>query len=411
MNKKRAINKTLTLMLVASALICVLILSGCSFSFDIGDLGNLSNLRPSTKDNDEFDRYTEEYFNLLSMIDELFIGEFDAGKLHTEAMRALVDALDDEWSFYMTEDEYHRFAQRATNRYSGIGVDILVNDKAGGMEVTRVHRGSPSETGGILIGDIIIYVDGQSIAGFSIQDVREILARPLGEYVQITVIRGEENVMLTIMYAEIFIDPVEFELLENNIGYIILSNFDADSSERFISAVETLIEKGATSFIYDVRSNPGGRLGEMTTILDFLLPEGEIFIQENNLGEESIIMSDKDWLDMPAVVLINRFSYSAAEYFAAMLSEYEYAKVVGEQTTGKNRTQTTHRIPDGGALHISTTQYLTKNRISLIDIGGFAPDYPIELTDEDIILLLSGKLDKDKDLQLQKAISLLQARN
>ena len=362
----------------------------------------------STERTSDFEEFTEEYANLLRMIEELYIGDFDPEFIHTEAMRALVLALDDEWSFYMTEEEYTHFMQRATNRYTGIGVEIFVNDDVGGVEVTRVYRGSPAEIGGIQIGDVLIFIDGQSLAGLTIPEVRNLVARPIGDYAQIIVVRNEtEHVHLTVMYNEVFVDPVDFEIIEGNIGYVVIHNFDADSGQRFINAVEELLIKGATSLIFDVRNNPGGSARELTTMLDFLLPEGEIFIHVNRSGEERITKSDKDWLDIPAVVLVNRFSFSAAEYFAAMLSEYGYAPSVGEQTTGKNRSQTTHPIPDGGALHISTGQYLTKNRVSLRDVGGFTPEFLIELTDEQLSLLFSGKLDINDDPQAQKAISLL----
>lgn len=407
MKRNISFKMALTLLLIVPALIFILLLSACDeldFSYFFPENGN--------RGNDRVNEFSQEYANLLRMIDELFIGDFDMEHIHTEAMRALVFALEDEWSFYLTEEEFARFTQRARNRYSGIGVEILINDEVGGMEVVRVYRGSPAETGGILPGDIITFIDGQAIAGFNIHEVRELLARPLGDYAQITVRRSDKDVVLTIMYAEVFIDPIEFEMLDGYIGYIAISNFDANSGERFIYAVNELIEKGATSFIYDVRSNPGGRLNEMTRILNFLLPEGEIFFQENRQGEEHIIMSDEYWLDMPAVVLVNRFSYSAAEFFAAMLSEYEYALTVGEQTTGKNRTQSTHRIRNtGNAVNLSTTHYLTRNRVNLREVGGFVPDFIVELSDEDIMALMSGRLDRRDDTQLQFAISLLRDKN
>ncbi len=118
-------------------------------------------------------------------------------------------------------------------------------------------------------------------------------------------------------------------------------------------------------------------------------------------------MSDQDNVKLPSVILVNRFSFSAAEYFAACLSEYDYAVAVGQQTTGKNRSQITLPLPNGGALHISSGEYLTPNRVSLTEQGGFAPAYVIPMSDEDNALLYSGSLDPSKDIQLQKAIEIL----
>ena len=397
-NKKRTLKFSLTLMLGALALVCMLILTSCLDLFPENFF---------SESNDEFSELVREYENLLRMIDQLYIGEFDALELHAEAMRALVMALDDDWSFYMTRDEFNDFVQRATNTYAGIGVEIFYNQDIGGMEIVRVHRGSPAELGGILPGDVIVYIDGIALRSLTILDVRSLLARPLGDYAEVVVFRDDSNVALTIMYAEIFIDPISYEIIQGDIGYVAISNFDASSGERFIEVVEELIDKGVEGFIFDVRLNSGGSVRELTTALDFLLPEGEIFIHVNRQGEERITFSDEYWLDMPAVVLVNRYSYSAAEYFAAMLSEYEYAITVGEQTTGKNRSQTTHLIPYGGALHISTGEYLTRNRVSLGAIGGFTPDYIIEHTDEELVLLIIGEMDKNDDPQMQKAIAVL----
>jgi carboxyl-terminal processing protease len=197
-------------------------------------------------------------------------------------------------------------------------------------------------------------------------------------------------------------------MLDGNIGFVILRNFEEDAGERFISAVNELIEMGAVAFIYDVRNNNGGRVTEVTKILDFLLPEGEIFISVDRSGDEKITRSDENFIDIPAAVLVNESSYSGAEFFAAMLYEYNYAVTIGEQTTGKNRMQTTIALDSGGAIHLSTGQYLTKNRISLYDIGGFTPEIVIVMTDEERELFNRGDLERTQDPQFMRALSILQ---
>jgi carboxyl-terminal processing protease len=196
-------------------------------------------------------------------------------------------------------------------------------------------------------------------------------------------------------------------MIEGNIGYVILRNFESGAADGFIAAVNSLIEQGAVAFIYDVRSNPGGKVIEMTPILDFLLPEGEIFISVNRSGVENITTSDAEFIDFPAVVLVNSYSFSGAEYFAAILSEYEYAIIVGEQTTGKSRMQNTIALSGGSAVHISTGEYLTKNRVSLHDTGGFTPDHIIPLSEEEFALFRTGNLNWYDDPQLLMALSLV----
>jgi len=350
----------------------------------------------------------QSFAELMELISTRFIGTFDNEDIVYAAMWAAVDSLDDHWSYFMSPEEYMHFRHRSDNRYTGIGVDVVVDEETGGIKVLGVRRESGAYAAGIVAGDIITAVDGMSILGFTIAETRQALQRPLGETALVTVLREDGRYYdLTVIYNLVFIDPVSYEMLDGDIGYIVLRNFDTRSAERFISAVNALIEQGATAFIYDVRSNPGGKVTEMTMILDFLLPEGEIFISVNSSGTEQIIRSDEDYLDMPAVVIVNSYSFSGAEYFAAILCEYDYAYTMGEQTTGKNRMQTTFQLSDGSAVHISTGEYLTKNRISLYDTGGFTPGYLIELTEDEFHLFIRGDLSIEADPQLQKAISLL----
>ena len=394
MEKRFTLRFVIALVLLTSALSCLI-------------LSLLFLLRMNTAPGRSEDR--SDFSELLNIIATRYIGAHDIGEVSNAAMRAAVDSLDDQWSYFMTPEEYANYLESSDNRYSGIGVEVSIDEDIGGIKVLWVYPGSGANEAGIVVGDIITAVDGESIRGLQLTEVRELLRRPIDDTVLLTVIRANgahEN--LTVVYSVIFTDPVSYEMISGTVGYVSVRNFETGAADGFISAVNTLIEQGALSFIYDVRSNNGGKVTEMTQILDFLLPEGEIFISVDRSGDEQITTSDADFLDMPAVVLVNSHSYSAAEYFTAMLSEYEYALTVGEQTTGKNRMQNTIKLPGGGAVHISTGEYLTKNRVSLYDTGGFTPDFIVPLSDEDIALYRSGGLDLLLDPQIQKALLLLE---
>jgi len=354
------------------------------------------------------ERNADSFDELIDIIDKRFIGNFDIDEITDVAKRAAVDSLDDNWSYYLSPEEYAEFLAGADNRYSGIGVEVSIDEETDGMMILGVYSGSGADLAGIVIGDIVVAIDGESIRGYSIEEIRIKLRRELEDIAVLTVLRADgEYHEITVVYSRVFRDPVSFKMLENNIGYIWLRNFEESAGDRFIAAVNELIDAGAQAFIYDVRNNNGGRVGEVTKILDFLLPEGEIFISVDRSGVEKITMSDADFVNIPAVVLVNRHSYSGAEFFAAMLSEYDYAPSVGEQTTGKNRMQTTIPLSNGGALHISTGHYLTKNRVSLFDTDGFTPEYIVTLSDDDIVFFSRGDSDEYSDPQLQKALSLL----
>ena len=394
--KKYSLKFSLTLMLLASALTCLVL--ALTVGRGLGLFGG------------RFDD-VREYAAILRKIDELYIGNYDPAEISGAAMTAAVDALGDRWSQYMTPREYEMYLDYSNNRFAGIGVGVVADEETGGIGISYVYRGSPADAAGIVAGDVITGIDGNDITNIGIDEMRTLLARPIGDTVELTVLRADGSVELLIaVYSYVFTDPVICEMLDGDIGYIIISNFDLGAAESFITGAEGFLEQGAKAFVFDVRGNGGGRVSELTSMLDYLLPEGEIFVAVTRGGGEEIIMSDASTIDIPAVVLVDRYSFSAAEYFAAMLKEYGYADVVGEQTTGKNRSQVTMPLPGGGALHISSGQYLTKNRVSLFDTDGLSPDHTVILTDDQFSLLTSGNLDKDADPQLETALLLLKEK-
>jgi len=394
MKKRFSMLSMFTLMLFASALTCLVL------ALTVGRTYGVVGARSDTVRN---------FVTMLEMIEELYIGQYEEEDITAAAMRAAVYALDDYWSYYMTPDEYAEFLNSSNNRFAGIGVNVVSDEETGGMSVTYVYRGSGAEAAGVSVGDVIVGVDGSEIYGISAYGLRELLERPVGEPVSLTILRPDTtSVTLPVIFDYIFRDPVSFEMLDGKIGYIQLRNFDAGAANSFISAINKLRDMDARAIIFDVRGNRGGRVSEMTRMHDFLLPEGEIFIAVDRSGTETITYSDPEYNDIPAVVLVDRNSFSAAEYFAAMLSEYGRAEVIGEQTTGKSRMQTSLALPAGGALHISTAQYLTKNRVSLHDIGGFTPEHLIMLSEQESALLRSGELNRNDDPHIAKALLLLQ---
>ena len=381
-------------MLLASALTCLLI------ALSIGrELGFFT---------DRF-IYVRQYAAMLRLVDEHYIGQYEVDEINTSAMRSAVFSLDDRWSYYMTQDELEIRQTRTNNSYAGIGV-IVANDKDyGGMLIRSVHRDSAAETAGIVAGDLVTGIDGVDVTDYDLDEIFELLTRPVGSTVLLEIIRENGSVEeVSVVYSIIYVDPVSYEMFDDNIGYIAISNFNNGAANGFIAATEYLIGQGAQTFVFDVRDNGGGILYEMTDILEHLIPEGEIFIAVDKSGIEQIIYSSGPGLvGYPSVVLVDRDTYSAAEYFAAILREYDYALIVGEQTSGKSRSQQTFRLPGGGALSISSAQYLTKNRVSLHDAGGLTPDYLISLTDDELDLFYAGDLTGSADPQLNMAIALL----
>ena len=182
---------------------------------------------------------------------------------------------------------------------------------------------------------------------------------------------GEDGAARTVEVerAELKNDPVESRMLEGKVGYVRLLNFYDHSAQRLEEAVTQLREQGAEALVFDMRNNGGGYLSQLTDMLDFLLPEGPIFISRDRAGHEEITNSDADCVELPMAVLVNADTYSAAEFFAAELQEQGAAVIVGEPTSGKGYSQQTFPLPHGGAVAISTGAYFTGSGASLIGTG------------------------------------------
>ena len=334
------------------------------------------------------------YIEIEKIIDDNYIGDADYNELYNAAAAAMVKSIGDKWSYFMNAEEYEAYKLSSSNEYSGIGVSVKVNS-SGEFEVFSVEESSPAANAGIAVGDIITAIDGEDVSDKTLEDVSLLIRSKVNKDFPMTLESGGDTKTVTVACEIIYKNPVSSRLLDGNIGYIKISNFEAGSSENTKKSIEQLLQTGATSFIFDVRNNPGGLLTELVDLLDYILPEGDLFISVDKSGKETVQTSDKVSLKNKMIVLVNGNSYSAAEFFAAALQEYNWATVVGEQTTGKARSQITLELSDGSAVHISTHKYLTPNRVDLAEAGGVTPDIAVAQDDE--------KTDK----QLETAINAL----
>lgn len=343
---------------------------------------------------------------ILAYLDYYFIDELDEEALLDSAADGLIEGTGDRWSYYISASEYDSYVEQMNNAYVGIGVTIQWNEDENGYEIMSVTAGGPAEESGVLTGDILVAVEGQSTADLDLTRTKELVRGEEGTQVQLTFRRDGETFDLSVTRSSIDTVVVSWELLDSGAGLITIENFDSKCADETIAAIEALIELGAESIIFDVRNNPGGMKSELVELLDYLLPEGVLFRSVNYQGVESIDTSDESYLDMPMAVLINDNSYSAAEFFAAALQEYDAAVIVGTQTSGKGHYQNTFQLSDGSAIAISTGEYCTPNGVSLEGVG-VTPDIEITLTDEDYYALYYDNLDRAEDEQLQAAIAAL----
>ena len=344
---------------------------------------------------------------LGDLIETYFIAESDRAAMEDAAAAAMVDSLGDQWSYYMTAKEYQDYLEQMHNAYVGIGITITVAKDESGLDVIKVNEGGPAEEAGMLAGDVIISVEGQSVAGLDTTAVRDMVRGQEGTQVLIGIRRGSETMELSITRKTVMTPVAEWKLLYNNIGLVSIYNFDDRCAEETLAAIEYLRAQGATSLIFDVRNNPGGYKHELVKILDYLLPEGPLFRSEDYRGKVEVDESDARCLEMPMAVLVNGDSYSAAEFFAAALSEYDAAIVVGEKTCGKGYFQSSFTLEDGSAVGLSIGKYTTPNGVSLANVG-ITPEVYVEVDEDTAFLIYAGTLDPAEDPQIQAAVAALQ---
>ena len=346
---------------------------------------------------------------ISSYLEEYFIDEYDEDALADAAAAAMVEATGDEWSYYLTADEYEMYLESFYNAYVGIGVTITEDEQAGGMRIESVTPGGPADQAGVRVGDILLQVEGQDTLTLGMTGTRNLVRGEEGTAVTLLFLRDGEQLELTITRANIETQVAACELLEGDIGYIRINNFDVRCARETIACIDQMRSEGAKALLFDVRFNGGGLKDEMVKVLDYLLPEGVLFRSVDYAGEEEVDYSDKRCVEMPMAVLVNLDSYSAAEFFAAALQEYGWATVVGEQTYGKGNFQTGFGLSDGSMLNISIGKYYTPEGKSLTGVG-ITPDIACELSEDDYANLYYGLLEKEDDVQMQKALDVLRQK-
>lgn len=386
---------------ISTALMLMLLAVVCTFNITYFTATEYYNSRL-----DELEEMETRYSKLKSVadiVDKYFVGEYKEADAIEVALAGYVAGLDDVWSAYYTAEQTASIEEDEANQYVGIGVTYSTAAESL-YQITAVTPGGPADLAGILPGDKLLTAAGVDVSTLETgDDLAALVKGEIGTQVTIVVERAGEHLTFNITRDVIYTYSVTSRMLENNVGYIAIADFDSNVDDEFREHLTTLQEQGAKGFIFDVRNNPGGYVSVMHEMLDGLLPEGPVITMVDKAGTEMPLTSDADMLEMPMVVVTNEYSVSAAEFFAAALQEYDMATVVGTKTSGKGYSQQTFKLSDGSSVHISTTRYYTPKGNSLAETG-VTPDLVVELPLEDLNLLLSGKLADADDEQLQSAI-------
>lgn len=342
---------------------------------------------------------------LETLIGECFIGEVDVSEMEDAAAIAMVECLD-RWSYYIPADQYQAYQEQMDNAYVGVGITIQLDEESKGFRIKEVTQNGPAREAGIQVDDILIGAAGQDIRGMDTEGVAGLVKGKENTKVELTVLRDGEEKRFTVTRKKVAVTVATGTMLDGGIGLVTIENFDARCAEETIAAIDSLVEQGAKAIIFDVRNNPGGFAAEMVEILDYLLPKGELFRTVDYRDREDVQMSDAKYLDLPMAVLVNRNSYSAAEFFAAALNDYDAAVIVGEKTSGKGHFQNTFELSDGSAVSLSVGKYFTPGGVSLEGVG-ITPEVPVAVNEETEALIYYNQLPPAEDPQIQAAIAAL----
>lgn len=342
---------------------------------------------------------------LKALVDEKFIGDIDWKAAEDAAAAGMIAGLGDRWSYYMSAESYQRYLEQMSNSYVGVGITVTEREDKY-LDIMEVTKGGAAAAAGVEPGGIIIRVGEQDISEIGIDGATTLIKGEEGTDVTLTIRYGEEEREFTMTRSYFEVTVAWGRMLEDGIGLVTIENFDGRCADETIAAIEELLEQGARALIFDVRNNPGGYKTELCEVLDYLLPEGPLFRSEYYDGTTQVDKSDKKHLDIPMAVLVNSQSISAAEFFAAALSEYEAATVVGEQTIGKGYFQQSYKLSDGSAVGLSVGKYTTPNGVSLADVG-ITPDVPVEVDEELFWQIYYGSVDWSEDPQVLAAVNVL----
>lgn len=345
---------------------------------------------------------------LLEQIDLYYYEDVDTAELTDGLYKGLFEGIGDPYSVYYTKEEYDSMMASTSGTYCGIGAVLSQDAKTMQVSILHIYDNTPAQKAGLKDGDIIIKVEDIVASEVELTKLVSNIRGDKGTKVHMQVLReGEEDYLeFDIERDEVEVPTVDYEMLEDNVGYIEITEFAEPTKEQFMNAVKDLEKQGMGAMIVDLRDNPGGYLTAVTEILDEILPEGITVYTEDKYGNRQDYTSDEEHkMDYPLAVLVNENSASASEIFAGAIKDYKYGTLIGTKTFGKGIVQSVRQLSDGSAIKLTTAKYYTPKGNYIHEVG-IEPDVELEYNytgDK------NADYDKSKDNQIQKALEVLES--
>ena len=338
---------------------------------------------------------------LKKLIDETYLHDVKEKDLNEGIYKGYVEGLGDQYSAYYDKKETKELTESLDGSFSGIGAVMTQDASSGVITITRVYDDSPAKKAGIKTGEILYRVEEKTVTGKDLDKVVSWIKGKKGTKVNLTLLRGtnSDKIKVTATRNVINVETVKYKVLENQIGYISISEFDSVTGAQFAKALKQLQKKNIEGLVVDLRNNPGGSLSTVCDILDSILPKGLIvYTKDKNGKKEEYTSDEKHRLNLPMSVLVNGQSASASEIFAGAVQDYGKAEIIGTQTYGKGVVQNLFDLKDGTCVKLTTSEYFTPKGRN-IDGKGITPDVKIEYK--------YNAKDPKADNQLDKAVSVV----
>jgi len=361
---------------------------------------NLSQIT-DTGSNSDFSYILSKEKLLMAYMQKYYYYDIDMEVLEEKICDAMLEALGDKYAGYFTVEEFAEILESNRGEYCGIGVAVMQDAETLEITVTQPYENAPGAEAGILVGDIIVAVDGKDVRKEDLSTVVAMIKGEEGTKVSVTVLRNGNEFTMEMTREVVEIDSVTYEL-DGDKAYIYISSFDDNTPEQFKNALDKAKKDGAKGLILDLRNNPGGSLPSVVSMLDYIVADGLlVYIEDKGGAREEFYATSTDSIELPIVCLVNQYSASAAELFTGTLQKYDLATIVGVTTYGKGVVQTLRPLSDGSAFKFTTSKYFISGGINIDGIG-IIPDVRVELNADAVGD--DGVVIKEKDMQYKTAV-------